>query len=107
MAEHDLKSAEKSVPVDKSGHSFTPGYLLASHLRDMAKTSYEPPVDHVGRLYEAAARVDQHADLLKALRRFDDFAWSAVTTDCDESRLYLQQIIDQARAALSRARGES
>lgn len=25
MADHDLKSAEKSVPVDKSGHSFTPG----------------------------------------------------------------------------------
>jgi hypothetical protein len=28
------------------------------------------------------------------------FAWSAVTTDCDEARVYLQGLIDRLRAAL-------
>lgn len=44
---------------------------------------------------------NSHAALVAALEGFDNFAWTAVTADCDESRLYLQQLIDKARAALA------
>jgi hypothetical protein len=43
----------------------TPGYRLASHVRDMAKWSYVRPDDHVAMLYAAAAIVESY-DALKS-----------------------------------------
>jgi len=40
-----------------------------------------------------------------ALRGLDEFAWSCVRTDCDESRAYLQSLIDAARSTLQRGGG--
>ena len=43
-------------------------------------------------------------DLLEAAEGLDNFAWAAVTADCEESRQYLQSKIDALRAAIAKTR---
>lgn len=44
--------------------------------------------------------------LRDCLREFDEFAWTAVTADCEEARQNLQRKIDKARAALTASEAE-
>lgn len=50
---------------------------------------------------EAADR-GEGEELIEAATNLDHFAWSCVSTDCDESREYLQSLIDNLRAALAK-----
>lgn len=44
------------------------------------------------------------AELEKALRLFDNFAWTAVRTDCNEAMLELNRRITTARAVLAKGK---
>lgn len=50
--------------------------------------------------------VNSHHELLEALEGFNNFAWTAVEADCEESRTYLNQLVANARAAIAKARGQ-
>jgi hypothetical protein len=45
--------------------------------------------------------------LLEAAKKLDDFAWSAVTADCDEATEYLMSLVIGLRAAIAKAEGRS
>jgi hypothetical protein len=89
----------------------TPGYRLASHLRDMAKWSYVRPDDHVARLYAAAAIVESYdalksreavlvealRDARRALECAINAAWEAATPG-DVSDNHVIKKIDAALA---------
>lgn len=44
-------------------------------------------------------------DMLKALRLFDNFAWTAVTADCEASRKELNRRIAVCRATINTVLG--
>lgn len=55
----------------------------------------------VAELEAKIARIPALLDVAKAANVLvNEFAWSAVTADCDEARVYLQSLIDSTRETL-------
>jgi hypothetical protein len=53
--------------------------------------------------FEALTPIQAAADVVDAARKLAcEFAWSAVTADCEESGAYLQGLVENLRAALAR-----
>lgn len=78
---------------------------------------YQQPIKLISPWRESAWDGDEEAEananliaaapeLLEAGKALDQFAWgSCVQTDCEESRAYLQSLIDNLRAAIAKAEG--
>ncbi len=54
-----------------------------------------------------AALIAAAPDMLAALRLIDEFAWSAMTADCEPARIGLTERIDAVRAAIAKAEGRT
>lgn len=91
----------------------TPPSSVDGELDAMHETARElgyPPIlealEDLDRL-KSSPSPDLLKELLEAGEPLSNFAWSAVTADCKESREYLQSLIDNFRAALLKARRPS
>lgn len=76
-----------------SKHAFDSEQELGKHLADT--------LDERDSARETLRKV------VTAAERLDNFAWTAVTADCEEARVYLNGIVEKLREALSEAKGES
>lgn len=67
----------------------------------IAKWLLDEAADRIQALEGEVERLTEAADKL-----VNQFAWSAVRADCTEANVYLTQLINDVRSALSRLRGD-